>query len=42
MTGFADRMKARGFEKKRATGGNRGFQGIRLKRPDYTDDRRGG
>jgi putative DNA primase/helicase len=37
---FADTLQGRGFPTKKGTGGVRGFAGIRLVRPDYTDDPR--
>ena len=36
---FADVMQSRGYIKKKGTGGVRGFQGIRLNRPNYDSDR---
>lgn len=39
---FADTLQARGYRTKKGHAGVRGFKGIRLVRPDYTDDPRGG
>jgi len=39
---FADALQSRGFPTKKGAGGVRGFEGIRLARPDYTDDQRYG
>ncbi len=35
---FADTLQTRGYATKRGHGGVRGFEGIRLCKPDYTDD----
>ena len=37
---FADTLQSRGYLTKRGTGGVRGFEGIRLARPGYSDDGR--
>lgn len=40
---FGDALRSRSFTDKRQPGtGQRGFEGIRLRRPDYTDDPRAG
>lgn len=39
---FADLLQGRGYPTKKGTGGVRCFEGIRLARPDYTDDPRSG
>ena len=39
---FADLLQARGYPTKKGTGGVRCFEGIRLARPNYTDDPRSG
>ena len=39
---FADTLQARGFVLKKGTGGTRGFEGIRLRRHDYSEDGRSG
>jgi putative DNA primase/helicase len=39
---FADTLQGRGYPKKKGTGGVRGFEGIRLKMQDYSDDSRSG
>ena len=39
---FADTLRARGYPAKKGAKGVRGFEGIRLKRPDYSDDPRYG
>ncbi len=39
---FADLLQSRGYRTKKGTGGIRGFEGIQLQRPDYSDDARTG
>ncbi len=39
---FANTLQSRGYAPKKGTGGVRGFQGISLARPDYSDDVRSG
>ena len=37
---FAEILQSRGFPSKRKAGGHRGFNGIRLRRQNYSDDGR--